>query len=307
MKINLILIFLLLISNWDYAYNPPNTLTSTTKIIILGSGNPNPDPNHQGCSVAIVVNETPYIIDFGPGLIRQSAAMTPKYGGSIKGLEAENIKTAFLTHLHSDHTTGYPDLIFTPWTMGRKEPLEVYGPKGIKDMTKHILDAYKEDIRYRTEGIEPSNKTGWQVNAHEFEEGVIYTDKNIKVEAFLVEHGTMENAYGFRFTTPDKIIVLSGDTRPCEKLIKYSARADVLIHEVYSQAGFEKRTGDWKKYHKQHHTSTIELGEIASKAKPKLVILYHILYWGSTEQQLLDEIKTKYEGNVVVGKDLGVY
>ena len=102
-----------------------------TKVILLGTGAPDPDPNHSGCSVAIVVNDTPYIIDFGPGLIRQAAALSPKYKGSIKGLEVKGIKRAFLTHLHSDHTTGYPDLILTPWVMGRDEPLEVYGPEGI--------------------------------------------------------------------------------------------------------------------------------------------------------------------------------
>jgi ribonuclease Z len=233
--------------------------------------------------------------------------MSPRYGGKIKGLDVANIKTAFLTHLHSDHTTGYPDLIFTPWTMGRDEPLEVFGPKGIKDMTKHILEAYKKDISYRTNSLEPSNNKGWRVNAHEIEEGVIYKDSNVTVEAFEVEHGTMSNCFGYRFTTPDKVIVLSGDTRPCENLVKYAEGADILIHEVYSKAGFEKRSDAWKKYHSRHHTSAVELGEIASKAKPKLLILYHILYWGSTDQELLDEIKTKYNGEVKVGKDLGIY
>ena len=303
----LIFIILILIINKDSAISLQDETGGITQVIILGSGNPNPDPNHQGCSVAIVVNDTPYIIDFGPGLIRQAAAMSPRYGGKIKGLDVANIKTAFLTHLHSDHTTGYPDLIFTPWTMGRNAPLEVYGPAGIKDMTDNILKAYKEDVDYRTNGLEPANNIGYKVNAHEFEEGVIYTDKNIKVEAFHVEHGTWPNAYGFRFTTPDKIIVLSGDTRPCEKLLKYAEGADILIHEVYSQAGFEKRSDDWKKYHSLHHTSTLELGEIASKAKPKIVLLYHILYWGNTDQQLIDEIKTRYNGKVIVGKDLGIY
>ena len=128
-----------------------------TKVILLGTGAPAPDPNHSGCSVAIVVNDTPYIIDFGPGLIRQAAALSPKYKGSIKGLDVKRIKRAFLTHLHSDHTTGYPDLILTPWVMGRDEPLEVYGPEGIVEMTRNILKAYQEDIRYRLYGLEPAN------------------------------------------------------------------------------------------------------------------------------------------------------
>jgi len=166
--------------------------SSTTKVVMLGTGNPNPSPFQSGCSVAIVVDDTPYIVDFGPGLIRQAAAMSPRYGGEIKGLEVKNIKHAFLTHLHSDHTTGYPDLILTPWVMGRNEPLEVYGPEGINEMTSHILKAYEDDIKYRLYGYEPANNQGWRVNSHEFsEEGVIYEDENIKVEAFPVEPGQM--------------------------------------------------------------------------------------------------------------------
>ncbi|RLD64570.1 MAG: MBL fold metallo-hydrolase, partial [Bacteroidetes bacterium] len=228
-----ITIFLLLVAYYTIAQRDFSN-SKITKVVMLGTGNPNPSPSQSGCSVAIIVNDTPYIVDFGPGLIRQAAAMSPRYGGKIKGLDVKNIKRAFLTHLHSDHTTGYPDLILTPWVMGRNEPLEVYGPEGINDMTKHILEAYKEDIRYRIYGYEPANNQGWRVNSHEFtKEGIIYQDENIKVEAFPVPHGTWPNAWGFRFTTPDKIIVLSGDSSPSDKIIEYSKGADLLIHEVY--------------------------------------------------------------------------
>jgi|TARA_B100001971_G_C18161307_1_gene521539 ribonuclease Z len=279
-----------------------------TKVVMLGTGNPNPSPSQSGCSVAIIVNDTPYIVDFGPGLIRRAAAMSPRYGGEIEGLDIKNIKRAFLTHLHSDHTTGYPDLILTPWVMGRDEPLEVYGPEGINDMTSHILQAYQEDIRYRVYGYEPANNQGWRVNSHEFtEEGVIYKDENIKVEAFPVPHGTWPNAWGFRFTTPDKIIVLSGDSSPSEKIIEYAKGADILVHEVYSKKGYDKKDEFWKNYHARNHTSTIELADIANQAQPGLIVLYHILFWGATDEELLNEIATNYEGKVIVGRDLDIY
>lgn len=280
---------------------------SKSKVILLGTGTPNPDPNHSGCSVAITVNETPYIIDFGPGLIRQAAALSPTYGGPIPALEPERIKTAFLTHLHSDHTTGYPDLILTPWTAGRDEPLEVYGPEGIKDMTENILKAYGEDIKYRVYGSEPTNDKGWRVNVHEINPGLIYKDSHVKVEAFNVNHGTWPHAFGFRFTTPDKVIVISGDTAPCDNIIQFAKGADILIHEVYSQKGFEKRSPIWQKYHAHHHTSTHELALIAQKTQPKLLILYHVLFWGTSSQELLREIKDRYNGNVVIGSDLDIY
>ncbi|MCP5103971.1 MAG: MBL fold metallo-hydrolase [bacterium] len=279
----------------------------TTKVVLLGTGNPNPDPGHSGCSLAVIVGETPYIVDFGPGLVRKAAALSPRYGGNIEALSVANIKRAFLTHLHSDHTTGYPDLIFTPWVMGRDEPLQVYGPEGIKKMTKYILKAYEDDIKYRLYGLEPANNQGWRVNAHEFTEGLVYTDKNVKVEAFPVKHGSWPNAYGFRFTTPDKVIVISGDTAPCEKLLEYGKNADILIHEVYYKKGFDTKDDFWRKYHSVNHTSTYQLAEIAGKLKPKLVVLYHTLYWGGTAKDLLNEVAEKYSGKVVVGSDLAVF
>ncbi|MBN2237691.1 MAG: MBL fold metallo-hydrolase, partial [Bacteroidales bacterium] len=100
-----------------------------TKIILLGSGTPNPSPKNAGSSLAILVNNTPYIVDFGTGLVRHAAAVSEHWGGQFEGMNVENIKHAFLTHLHSDHTIGYADLILTPWVMGRNEPLEVYGPE----------------------------------------------------------------------------------------------------------------------------------------------------------------------------------
>jgi ribonuclease Z len=279
-----------------------------TKVVMLGTGNPNPSPAQSGCSVAIIVNSTPYIVDFGPGLIRQAAAMSPKYGGNIEGLDVKNIKRAFLTHLHSDHTTGFPDLILTPWVMGRDEPLEVYGPEGLNKMTKHILEAYEEDIRYRLYGYEPANNQGWRVNSHEFtSEGIIYEDENIKVEAFPVLHGTWPNAWGFRFTTPDKVIVLSGDSSPTEKILEYAADADILIHEVYSKAGYDTKDEFWRAYHSRNHTSTIELADLANKVKPKQIVLYHILFWGASDEDLLTEISESYTGKVIVGKDLDIY
>jgi ribonuclease BN (tRNA processing enzyme) len=282
--------------------------SSITKVVMIGTGNPNPNPSRSGCSTAIVVNDTPYIVDFGPGLIRQAASMSPRYGSPIEGLDVKNIKRAFLTHLHSDHTTGYADLILTPWVMGRDEPLEVYGPEGIKDMTDHIMKAYDQDVKYRLYGQEPANNQGWRVNCHEImKEDTVYQDSNIVVEAFPVPHGTWPNAWGFRITTPDKVIVISGDSAPSEKIIKYAKDADILIHEVYSKVKYDGKSEFWKKYHAQNHTSTLELAELANKTNPKLIILYHVLSWGQSNDELLEEISEFYKGKVVVGEDLDIY
>ena len=278
-----------------------------TKLILLGTGTPNADPDRSGPSLAIVVGDNSYIVDFGPGMVRRASTLSKQWGGKIEALNANNLKLAFLTHLHSDHTAGYADLILTPWVLGRNIPLEVYGPKGLTQMTEDLLEAYRSDISYRLDGLEPANALGWQVKTHEITEGVVFQDNLIEVTAFKINHGSWDNAFGYRFVTPDKTIVISGDTRPSQNLIRYSEGADILVHEVYSQAGFDKKTEVWKKYHASHHTSTFELGEIAKKSKPGLLVLHHILFWGSTEDELLDEISQVYDGLVSVGSDMMIY
>ncbi|MDX1285810.1 MAG: MBL fold metallo-hydrolase [Draconibacterium sp.] len=283
------------------------TSIGQTKVVLLGTGTPNPDPQHSGSSIAILVNNNAYLVDFGAGIVRQAAKMTPQYGGKFPQLAAKNLKLAFLTHLHSDHTIGLPDLLLTPWVLERDVPLEIYGPVGTQHLAENIVEAYKADINYRLNGLEPANENGWQVNVHEFDkDGVIYSDSLIKVEAFKVVHGSWKNAFGFRFTTPDKTIVISGDTTPCENIIKYSKGADILIHEVYSYNRWTKRNEFWQKYHAANHTSTYELGELAAKAKPGKVVLYHILFWGDSAADLLNEIAERYDGEVIVGEDFMV-
>jgi len=281
--------------------------SETTQVVLLGTGTPNADPARSGPAVAIVVNDTPYLVDFGAGVVRQAAAMSPSYGGPIAGLEVDKLSHAFLTHLHSDHTVGLPDLLLTPWVLERDRPLELFGPEGTASMAAHILEAYGADIKYRLYGLEPANDRGWRVNAHEISEGLVFEDDNVKVEAFPVRHGTWPNAFGYRFTTPDRVIVISGDAAPGASLEKYAQGADILIHEVYSVEGFQRRDPYWQKYHSTNHTSSHELGEIASRVKPGLLVLYHILFWGASGDTLLEEVREKYSGDVVLGNDLDVY
>jgi ribonuclease Z len=278
-----------------------------TQVVLLGTGTPNVDPERSGPAVAIVVNDTPYLVDFGPGVVRRAAAMSPTWGGTMQALETGNLKHAFLTHLHSDHSAGLSDLILSPWVMGRDAPLELYGPEGISSMADHVLKAYEADIRYRVDGLEPANDYGWRVNSHEIVGGVIFEDDNVSVEAMRVRHGTWKNAFAYKFTTPDRVIVVSGDIAPDTKFEEWARGADILIHEVYSVEGFARKTPDWQKYHSNNHTSTHELGEIASRTKPKLLILYHILFWGASEATVLKEVREKYDGDVVLGNDLDTY
>jgi ribonuclease Z len=243
------------------------------------------------------------LVDFGPGIVRRASAAVRERG--IKALEVTKLRVAFVTHLHSDHTVGYPDLIFTPWTIGRRFPLEVYGPKGVKAMTEHLLEAYRVDIETRTnpDGNQRTFVEGHRVNAHEIRGGVVYKDSNVTVTAFPTKHA-MES-YGYRFDTPDRSIVISGDTHPTQATIDACRGCDVLIHEAHMPGWIATRPETFQRFSAKYHTTTPELAELASKAKPRLLILYH--YADLSEEELLEEMLRLYPGHVVVGRDLDVY
>lgn len=281
-------------------------LYADTKLLILGSGTPNPDPERSGSAYAIVTNGQSYLVDFGPGVIRRASAFSPSWGGEFESMEIQNLNYAFLTHLHSDHSAGLADLILSPWVLERKEPLNLFGPRGLKRMADKITDAYQIDIDYRINGSQPSNLEGYKTKVTEIAEGIIYEDKYIAVEAFENNHGDFKNSFGFVFTTKDKKIVISGDTAYSQKVIDKSKEADILVHEVYSEKGFKEKTRDWQIYHKAHHTSAPDVGKIASMSKPKKLVLSHILFWGNSKESIVEEVKSNFDGEVIIAEDLMV-
>ena len=292
---------------------PSSAASSQTQVVLLGTGNPPADPDRSGPATAVVVNGTPYLVDFGAGIVRRAKSAAVDKG--ITALDPVKLRVVFVTHLHSDHTVGYPDLILTPWVLGRRVPLEVHGPAGIKAMTEHLLEAYRVDFETRTEdrrlytvGAFPE---GHAVNVHEIRAGVVYKDANVTVTAFATKHA-MES-YGYRFDTADRSIVISGDTNPTQATIDACHGCDVLIHEVLTLEWLAKRP-DFQAYAAQFHTTTTQLIELATKAKPRLLILYHgslslrpaVDSERSTPAAMLREMST-YAGHVVIGRDLDVY
>jgi ribonuclease Z len=274
-----------------------------TKLVMLGTGTPFADPERSGSSLAIVVKDQSYIVDCGPGVVRRASSLSK----SIPALEASQLKRLFITHLHTDHTVGYADMIFTPAVLDRNAPLEVFGPKGIKSMTNHLMKAYKKDISVRLNGLEMGDKAAYKVNVNEIKTGLIYQDNLVKVYAFEVSHGNWDHAYGYRFETPDKVIVISGDATYSQSLIDNAKDCDILVHEIFSQKGLDKREARWKKYHSTFHTSPAQLGNIATQVKPKLVVLTHILFFKESKETLIEEIKQHYSGAFVMGNDLDIY
>jgi ribonuclease Z len=292
------------------AHQPASAPQSASKVVLLGTGTPAATPDRSGPATAIVVNDIAYLVDFGPGVVRRANAAA--IGRGITALQPTRLQIAFVTHLHSDHTVGYADLIFSPWTLGRRVPLEVYGPNGLKQMTSHLIDAYRADIETRTnaEGNQRTFPDGYKVNAHEITEGVVHKDKNVTVTAFATKHA-MES-YGYRFDTPDRSIVISGDTNPTEATIDACRGCDILIHEVHTSAWLAARPeaggappGTFRRFSEKFHTTTEQLGELARRAKPRLLILYH--YNSLSPEELQSDMMRHYAGQFVIGRDLDVY
>ena len=270
-------------------------------VVFLGTGMPRPDPQRQGPSLAIVANGKAYIVDAGAGLVRQAAAA---FARGIVALEPPKLDIAFLTHLHSDHTLGLPDLIFTPWVMHRTAPLQLYGPPGTQAMVDNIEKAWAEDIQIRIEGLEHQTTTGHQVAVHEIQPGVAYQDANVKVTAFPAEHGSWKYAFGYRFDADGKSVVISGDTHPADSVAKACDGCDVLVHEVYS--GTPRNAAD-AAYFSSFHTSAAQLGEIDAKARPKLLVVWHYVPLENTDQtKMVEEIHQTFHGPVIVANDLDV-
>jgi len=180
-------------------------LALTTQIVLLGTGDPESLSRRTGPATAIVVDGRAYLVDLGPGVVRRAAAAHEK---GIAALNPVDLTHAFVTQLHFEHTAGYPDLVFVPSSLGRKQPLEVYGPPGIRALTEHVLAAWNDGV---------------MVNAHEVQPGLVYRDDKIAVTAF---------SGGYRLQTADRRIVIASDHSTAQAVIGQCNGCDVLIDEV---------------------------------------------------------------------------
>ncbi|MGE5731013.1 MAG: MBL fold metallo-hydrolase [Gemmatimonas sp.] len=280
------------------ALRPPVAGGDSTVIVLLGTGVPRPDPAASGPATAIILGTRVFLFDAGPGVMRRmNAAKLPITGPTA----------TFITHLHSDHPVGYPDLIFTTWVAGRSRSLEVFGPHGLQSMTDHIIAAWSDDIDIRTNGLEHESKNGYSVHVHEISAGVVYDSAGVKITAIPVLHGSWKEAYGYRIDTPDRSIVISGDTRPSPAIEQAARGVDVLIHEVHPDSVPipPNRSADWPQYQHEFHTSASELGRLAAAAMPKLLVLYHFGARETVADEVVASIRRQgYQGRLIVGKDL---
>jgi ribonuclease BN (tRNA processing enzyme) len=278
----------------------PRDTSSATHLIVLGSGTPIPDPDRAGPAYAVTYGTRVFLFDAGAGVMRRVAAA---------GLPIDGFTAVFLTHLHSDHTLGLPDLIHTSWVMGRAAPMPIIGPPGTSAMVGHLQAAWVEDIYVRTEGMERGRKGGHRANVKESTGGVVYDSAGIRIRAIPVAHGSWPVAFAYRVDTPDRSIVLGGDTAPSVALEDAARGVDVLVHEVYNgrRAAPEKRPGgeSWPQYLKEAHTSDEELGALAARARPGQLILSHVLRFGGPMEEIVAGVRRGgFKGTLVAAKDL---
>jgi ribonuclease Z len=267
------------------------------ELILLGTGYPYPSADRAGPSCAVVVGGKAFIVDAGRGTVMRLAAT---------GISWDSIQSVFITHLHSDHIDGLPDLFHSTWQFGNGGPFNLYGPEGIRQVADGILQFYGPDIHIRRDLTEKLPAAGARINTHVIEEGVVFEmPDTVRITAFAVNHHPVEPAFGFRFDAGTESIVITGDTRPNPNLDRYAKDADILVHEAYvngNRSSLEDGQRPWTIY--DYHSSAAEAGEAAEKAGVKVLVLTHLIPGNAPERYFLQEAKKTFRGKVIVGRDL---
>ena len=275
------------------------------RLLFLGTGTPIPDPRRAGPSVAVVHRGQSYLFDIGAGSIQN--AVTARYQYDIPSLYPTHICCVFITHMHSDHTLDLVELAYRMWWR-RPHQLRVFGPTGVNHMVKGMEQMMGPDLRIRLAGSQPvQHPKSQRALGTEITDGVVFEREGFKVEAFSVPHGAISPAFGYKITTHDRTIVISGDTSISKKLEEMAVGADLLIHEVISDQGLLKNSPGFQRYHKASHTLASDLGRLASRAKPGLLVLYHGLYYGEPEASIIDDVRKTYDGPVVLANDRDIF
>jgi ribonuclease Z len=264
------------------------TVSEEMRVTLLGTGTPFPNAERFGSAILVEAASKKLLFDCGRGVvIRLTQA----------GVNPTDLDGLFLTHLHSDHVVGIPDLWLSGWFLGRSKPLPIWGPPGTRSMAEHLVQAFGFDIRIRQATPDPLPAKGVEIDAKEIEQGEIYNDGLTRVSAFLVDHGTVKPAFGYRIDSVGHSVVISGDTKFCQNLVDFAKGADCLIHAAWSASWKNPAPPSMRSI-----ASAEDAGRVFAIVKPKLAVIYHY----KTEEGLSDAVRKEYNGPFVIARDLMV-
>lgn len=292
-----------------------------TRVVMLGTGMPLPNPYRAGPAFALIVDDMPYLIDAGEGIWRSIARAALVNGDAMtRALAPDKLRYLFLTHLHEDHTVGIPSLLLNPYKLDIPTPKEIYGPAGTADMVRHIVQAWKIDIAEAIhDGYRPE---GGRATGHDFRfaaHGIVFRDARVTVEAFRTRHGSLRDSFAYRLTTPDRVVVFAGDGGPYNTNIVAAARgADVLVAETVTEdnIGHAPWGGDTVEAKKQEifrfHFSPAVLARIANEAGVGAIVLTHEQNYSAPADydrlSLLREVQAAgWKGPIYSSLDADVY
>lgn len=276
-----------------------------TRLILLGTGGgPRPRKLSMSSAQVIIAGDALYVVDCGDGVARQLV---------IAGASLERLRHIFITHHHSDHNADYGNLLLLSWAAGLRTRVDSWGPPPIERITRLFLDmsAYDIDIRIADEGRPPLAPL---IHVHELTAGAaILQDERVKVTCALVDHPLVKPALAYRFDAADRSIVISGDTRRSDNLVKLAQGADILVHEALYVPAVDRLVArvPTAKTLKEHilasHTSVEDCGRVATAAGVKTLVLSHFVPADDpalTEQMWIDAARQHFTGKIIVARDL---
>ena len=269
------------------------------ELTLLGTGCPSVDHKRFGPSNLVSTKNTKILVDCGSGITQRLHELE---------VSSADIDALFFTHLHSDHAVDLYQLIISSWHSYRTKPWKIYGPKGTKKFVKKIMDAWADERKLRISYESRASAKAFDIQVTEFKSIGNIKIKDLSIKYFEVDHKPVKYAYGFSFTNKNKKLTISGDTRPCENLMKYAQQSDVLLHEVFIEGEIlqinKMRTKKTLHNVQSYHTTSTQVGKVAFIARAKKLVLTHFVPTGFNKNNLKKVVKKDFGKDPVIGEDL---
>ena len=269
------------------------------ELTLLGTGCPSVDHKRFGPSNLISTKTAKILVDCGSGITQRLHELK---------VSSADIDALLFTHLHSDHAVDLYQLIISSWHSYRIKPWKIYGPKGTKKFVNKIMDAWADERKLRISYESRASVKAFDIDVVEFKSLGNLKIKDIKIKYFEVDHKPVKYAYGFSFTNKNKKLTISGDTKPCENLMKYAQKSDVLLHEVFIEGEIKEinkmRTQKTLHNVQSYHTTSSEVGKVAFIAQVKNLVLTHFVPTRFNKRNLKKVVKKDFGKDPIIGEDL---